>query len=79
MAFTQAQLDALDDVISGGELRVQYSDKAVQYRSLDEMLKLRKLMAAEIAGTAGTNLSALGGRRVTTYYDKGLEDDDCDG
>lgn len=74
MAFTQAQLDALDEAIASGELRVQYSDKAVQYRSLDEMLKLRTLMAGELAATPA-ELSAMGGRRATTYYDKGLCDE----
>lgn len=44
MAWTQLQLDTLEAAISQGVLEVQYTDKKVRYRSLDEMLKLRDMM-----------------------------------
>lgn len=52
MPFTQAQLDALDQFIATGQLAVQYADRSVTSRSLDEMLKLRELMVADIADAA---------------------------
>lgn len=45
-SWTQADLDALDDAIGKGVLEVEYDDKRVKYRSLDDMLKIRKLMLA---------------------------------
>lgn len=48
MAFTQAQLDALDAAIAGGELTVKYQDKQVTYRSLDEMIRTRQLIKADL-------------------------------
>lgn len=71
MAFTQVQLDALDDAIASGALTVKYQDKTVTYRSLADMLRLRDLMAAELSGD-DANRNIFGG--VTTYvkYDKGM-------
>lgn len=48
MAWTQADLTALDDAIKGGEQRVKYRDREVTYRTLDEMLRLREAMRREI-------------------------------
>ena len=41
--FTQEKLDALENAIAEGVLKVKYQDKEVQYRSLDEMLRLREI------------------------------------
>jgi len=53
MAYTQADVDALKSAIKGGQIEVQYGDKRVRYRSLDEMVRLLKLMQADVAATAG--------------------------
>lgn len=37
MAYTQAQLDALQAALASGTLRVEYEDRAITYRSLDEL------------------------------------------
>lgn len=68
MAWTTAQLKALEDAIANGSLVVQYGDKRVQYRSLDEMLKLREVMKRELYGSAASGEAA----RVKTKYSKGL-------
>lgn len=52
MAWTQTDLDALDAAIKRGVRRVSYQNGSVEYHSLDEMLKLREVMTAEIAGAA---------------------------
>ena len=42
--WTQSQLDALNDAIAKGVKVVRYRDKWIEYRSLQEMLKLRSEM-----------------------------------
>lgn len=64
MAFTQEQLSALEAAIAEGTLVVQYADKRVQYRSLDEMIRIRDIMKTEL-GTGKT-------RRVYAEVTKGL-------
>lgn len=50
MAFTQAQLDTLDDAIANGVLTVQTSDgKSVTFPSLDDLLRRRRLVANALA------------------------------
>jgi len=48
MAYTQAQLDALDAAIASGALSVRYADQQVTYRSLQEMQAIRDKMAAAL-------------------------------
>lgn len=66
MAWTQEQLTALEDAIAQGALRVRYSDKEVQYRSLAEMLQLRDMIRQELG------LNKPGGRRLLAKHSKGL-------
>jgi hypothetical protein len=56
MAFTQADLDALDAAIVAGRgaRSITFSDQTVVFNSIREMLELRAVMQNEIAGTAGT-------------------------
>ncbi len=63
MAFTQAQLDALDTALAQGALSVEYGGKRVTYRSLEEMLALREQMQRELAPTA----TAAQRRTVVTF------------
>ncbi len=60
MAYTIDQLNALDAAIAEGALTVKYQDKLVTYRSLDEMIRIRKLMRDELGlnGTSGGRLYA---------------------
>lgn len=64
-SFTQEQLDALNAAIVQGALRVKYNDKEVEYRSLDDMLRLKGIMEADLG--IGTTTAE---RRVTTSFDK---------
>lgn len=52
MAYTQADLDALDRAIAGSKLEVQYGDRRVRYRSMDELLAARKHVAQEISNAS---------------------------
>lgn len=44
MAFSQAQLDAIEAGIAAGATTVSYEGKSVSYRSLDEMLRIRAII-----------------------------------
>lgn len=45
---TQAELDALESAIAQGALSVQYQDRAVRYRSLDEMYRIRDQLRKDL-------------------------------
>jgi len=47
MAYTQAQITALEEAIAAGVLRVSYDGKSVEYRSLKEMRAILAEMKAE--------------------------------
>lgn len=49
MAFTTADVDALDRAISSGELTVRTNDRLVTYRSIDELIVARDRISAELA------------------------------
>lgn len=52
MAFTQTQHDELEAAIGQGALKVKYSgagnSKEVEYRSLDEMIRILNLMKKDL-------------------------------
>jgi len=62
---TQADLDALNASINEGARRVQYQDRSVEYRSLDEMLRIRAQMQRELGVTSIKG-------RITPTFGKGL-------
>lgn len=54
MAYTQLDLDRLAAAIASSELSVQFADgRRVQYRSLDELLRAKHAIAADINAAAG--------------------------
>jgi hypothetical protein len=48
MAYTQAQVDALEDAIAEGVLTVEMADRSVTYRSLEEMSAILDRMKDEL-------------------------------
>lgn len=48
MAYTQAQLAALEAAIAKGVTSVQLGDERVQYRSLEEMRRIRREIQQEL-------------------------------
>lgn len=46
--FTQEQYSALIEAIALGATKVQYGDKVVEYRSLDDMRRLANEMAKQL-------------------------------
>lgn len=52
MVWTVEHLTALDKAIALGVQRVEYHDKIVHYRTLDEMLRLRRFILTLIGPVA---------------------------
>ena len=63
MAFTQADLDAINEAIASGAVEVEYADKKVRYRSLDDMKRVRTEIENELSPN-GRRCS----RRYGVYY-----------
>lgn len=66
--FTQEQYDKLNEAIAQGALKVKYADKEVEYRSLDEMIRIRDLMAKDLGLFDQGN-----GGRVFASFSKGID------
>lgn len=56
MAWSQTDLDKLDAAIAMGVTTVAFRDRTVTYRNLDEMLRTRSIMTAEIAASSGSTV-----------------------
>lgn len=54
MAWTQAQLDAIESAIASGELTVRFGDRTVTYRSMEELLQARGVIKEALAAESGT-------------------------
>ncbi|PJK00838.1 hypothetical protein CO641_02385 [Lysobacteraceae bacterium NML91-0213] len=53
MAFTREDLAGVEAAISSGTLSVQYEGRRVQFQSLEDLMKLRARMRAEIEVAEG--------------------------
>lgn len=53
MTWTTADYNTLCAAIASGARKVKYEDKEVEYRSLNEMLRIRKQMEAELGLNSG--------------------------
>lgn len=67
MAFTQTDLDAINEAIASGALKVKYQDREVTYQTFDDLTKARNLILNEIEPAR----KASGGRRFA-MFSKGL-------
>lgn len=63
MAYTASQLAALEEAIASGANTVQYQDRRVTYRTLEEMRSLRDEMAVELGVSADASRSVAFGYR----------------
>ena len=53
MSFTPEHLEAIERAIARGEKTVRYSDRTVEYRSIDELLKARDEIRTSLSQAAG--------------------------
>lgn len=58
-AFTQAQLNALEEAIATGATAITYEGKRVEYRNLDEMMRIRDTMRAALGLNSQTSRYSL--------------------
>jgi len=65
MAWTAKQLEALEAAIAEGALIVQYSDKKIEYRSLEQMQSIRDMMRKDLGLVPKT-------ARLHASFSKGL-------
>lgn len=73
--FTFERLQALEAAIAEGVLKVKYSDKEIEYRTLDEMLKAREIMRKALGMNSKSGDAGLfGGRRIKAIHSKGLDE-----
>jgi len=66
MAWTNEQLQALEEAIAQGALTIEFNGKRITYRSLDEMMRLRDQMKKSLGNTQP------GATTVYTKFSKGL-------
>lgn len=66
MAWTLDDLNKLKDAIATGAKIVEYADKKVEYRNLDEMLRSKALIESELGINTGQK------RRSYPSYTKDL-------
>lgn len=72
-SFTREQYDRLCAAIAMGTLEVDYGDKKVHYRSLDDMLRIRRMIAADLGIAIPTGY----GKRLTTFSKNWHKDNEC--
>ena len=53
MSFTKKHLEAVEAAIARGEKTVRYTDRTVEYRSVDELLKARDEIRTSLISAAG--------------------------
>lgn len=63
MAYTLAQYQILSSAIATGALEVNYGDKKVVYRSLNEMIRIQVMMKNELFPSQNTN----NGRKFASF------------
>lgn len=54
MALTQTDIDKLKRAIAKGVRKVEYPSGAVEYQSIDDMLKALAFAEADVAGTSSS-------------------------
>ncbi len=70
MAFTQDDLDALDESIASGELTVRVNGREVTYRSMKDLLQAKRHIGQVMAKQAGRRHNPLSG--IVTVGDRGV-------
>lgn len=69
LATLQARLEALDEAIASGVLTFKHGETLTTFRSMDDMLKARNLLLAQIATAGGVTKTRV---RYLYQSDKGL-------
>lgn len=54
MAFSTTDLDAINRAIASGELVVRVDGRSVEYRTIDELIKARDIIKADLDSQASS-------------------------
>jgi hypothetical protein len=69
MAFTQAQLDAINRAIASGTQTVEFSgpqgSRRLTYRSIDELMKAKAIAERELGLSTGSNYVQMSSEKGT--------------
>lgn len=65
---TQANLNAINEAINSGVLRVQFADRAVTYRSLAELYSIKNSLLGQLAAATATPIR----RQIRLHTNKGM-------
>ena len=71
MAFTTTDLDNVNSAIATGELKVEVNGRAVIYRSIDDLIKARTIIASDLAASSAGVGTRRGSFRVTFSTHRG--------
>ncbi|SAI58949.1 Uncharacterised protein [Bordetella ansorpii] len=52
-SYTQQDLERINKAIASSQLEVQYRDKRVKYRDMDELIKARTVIQNDLDSAAG--------------------------
>ncbi len=73
MAYTEAQLQALETALARGERRVTFQDKTVEYRSVDELkAAIREVKRGIFEQATASGLWPGAPRQIRVTTSKGL-------
>ena len=73
MAYTDAQLQALETALARGERRVTFQDKTVEYRSVDELkAAIREVKRGIYEQATASGLWPAAPRKIRVTTSKGL-------
>ena len=71
MPITQSQIDALDAAIASGERAVRSQHGTVEYRSVDELIKARNALAAQMEAEQAQAGTVTPRRRIFRLFHAG--------
>lgn len=54
MAFTQADLDAIDEALKTGAKKVKFRDKEMEFNTPEELLQVRAVIQSELGQSVST-------------------------
>lgn len=67
MAFTQNDLDNINTAIATGELSVEVNGRKVVYRNMDDLMKARSVISAELVSAVNAESSVRRGSYRVTF------------
>ena len=69
MAYTQADLDRIEAAIATGTLRITHNGKTTEFRSLDDMIRVRDMIRKAVKGPSATREH----RMYAPVFDRGYQ------